>query len=198
MDAAVGTDERWQRVGVGAAQLLDLPVTQQRLDDGVVLRHLLQRVGVGRRTGLRLPDRREPEVLEQDLAQLRRGVDVELLPRMRVDLGFEPAALVVQLLAQVMEEVEVDADARLLHAREHAHERTLDPLVEVDQLARTQCFLECGRERQQQRSATLRLVDARVAVEVERALHPVGRGELDREVAERKVFERVLPLAGIE
>ena len=87
VDAAVGADERRQRVGVGAAQLLDLAVLQQRLDDRVLLGHLLERVGVGRRAGLRLLHRREPELLEQDAPQLRRGVDVERLARVRVDLA---------------------------------------------------------------------------------------------------------------
>ena len=49
VDAAVGADERRQRVGVGAAQLLDLAVPEQRLDDRVLLGQLLQRVGVGGR-----------------------------------------------------------------------------------------------------------------------------------------------------
>jgi hypothetical protein len=42
VDPAVGPDEGRQRVGVGAPQLLDLAVAQQRLDDGVLLGQLLQ------------------------------------------------------------------------------------------------------------------------------------------------------------
>ena len=131
-------------------------------------------------------------------AQLRRGVDVELLARVRVDLGLEPPALVVELLAELVEELEVDADAGVFHAREHAHERALDALVEIDELARSQRLFERVDEREQQRGAALRLLDADVAVEIERALDAVGRRELDREVAAREIFERVLPLARIE
>ena len=54
VDAAVGTDQRRQRVGVGAAQLLDLPVAEEVFDDRVLVGELLERVGVGRRPGLRL------------------------------------------------------------------------------------------------------------------------------------------------
>jgi cobalamin biosynthesis Mg chelatase CobN len=47
VDAAVGSDEWWERVRIGRTQLLDLAVAEQHVDDRVVLRHLLQRVGVG-------------------------------------------------------------------------------------------------------------------------------------------------------
>ena len=130
--------------------------------------------------GLGLLHRREAELLEQDVAELRRGVDVELLAGLRVDLGFEPAALVVELLAELVEEGEVDADAGVFHAGEHAHERQLDALVELDELARLERFLERVDEPQEQGGAALRVLDAHVAVEIERALFAIGRGELDR------------------
>ena len=51
---------------------------------------LLERGGVGREAGLRLLLRREAELVEQDLAQLRRRVDVELVAGVVLDLGVEP------------------------------------------------------------------------------------------------------------
>ncbi len=127
--------ERRQRVGVGVPQLLDLAVAQQRLDDRVLLRQLLQRVGVGGRARLRLLDRRQPELLEQDAPELRRGVDVELLTGVSVDLGFEPPAVVAELLAELLEESDVDPHAGVFHLREDGDERTLDALVQLDELA---------------------------------------------------------------
>ena len=102
-------------------------------------------------------------------------------------------------LPSSLRNVEVDANARVFHAREHAHERALDPLVELDQLARARATPRAlRRARSSERGAALRVFDAGVAVEVERALDPIGRRELDREVAPGEILERVLPLARIE
>jgi hypothetical protein len=158
----------------------------------VLLGELLQRVGVGRRAGLRLLHRDEAELLEQDAAQLRRGVHVELLARVRVDLGLEPPALVVELLAELLQELEVDADARVFHLREHAHERALDALVEIDELARLERLGErVGEAEQDARAAPVS--SDRVAVEIEGALDLVGRGELERQVAQREVSSGTSP-----
>ena len=139
-----------------------------------------------------------PELLEEDRSQLRRGVHVELLARVRVDLGLEATTLVVELLAELLEELEIDADAGVFHAREHAHEGQLDALVELDQLAGAQRFIETVDEAEQQRGAALRFLDAGITVEIEGALDTVGRRELDRQVAAREIFQRVLPLTRIE
>ena len=108
VDAAVGGDQGRERVGVGAAELLDLAVAEQVLDDRVLVGHLLQRVGVGRRAGLRLLHRDQPELLEQDRAQLRRGVHVELLAGCRVDALHQRLALLGEVGAQGLEELAVD------------------------------------------------------------------------------------------
>ena len=110
-------DQRRQRVGVGAAELLDLAVPQQVVEDRVRLggRHLLERVGVGRRAGLRALDRRELELLEEDPPELRHRVHDERLARVRVDLALEVVALVLEVGAQLLEELAVDADAGVLH-----------------------------------------------------------------------------------
>ena len=198
MDAAVGSHQGRQRVGVCAAEFFDLAIAQEDRDDLVIVGHLLQRVGVGRGTGLRLLDRREPEVFEQDLAQLRGRVDVELLAGHRVDLGLEPAALVAQFLAEVVEELDVDANAGFLHARQHRNERAFDALVEIDQFAGLQRLGEDVGQPFQHRDAAPGFLGARFAVEVERARFLIGRGQLEREMAQRKVFEEVLPFARVE
>ncbi len=75
----VGRDQRRECIGVRAAQLLDLAVAQQVVDDRVVVPHLLERVGIGGRARLRLLHRDETELLEEHDSQLRRRVHVELL-----------------------------------------------------------------------------------------------------------------------
>ena len=67
-----GADLGQQRLAVGRAQLLDLAVAQQVLDDRVLADQLLERGGVGGEPGLRLLLRGEAELVEQDRAQLRR------------------------------------------------------------------------------------------------------------------------------
>ena len=167
VDATVGPDQRRQRVGVGAAQLLDFAVAQEIFDDRVVVGHLLERVGVGRRAGLRLLHRDQPELLEQDGAQLRGGVHVELLPRVRVDPLYERLTLLSEIGAERLEELAIDPDADRLHARQHPHQRPLEPFVEVGELARRDRLLERVGQLQDDHGPTAGLFDLEVAVEVE-------------------------------
>ena len=105
---------------------------------------------------------------------MRRRVDVELLARLRVDLGLGLAALVAELLAELVQERDVDADARVFHLREHGDERQLERAVQVLELTGAQRFAERVGELQQDRGAPAGLGDAGVAVEIERALDLVG------------------------
>ena len=198
VDTTVGTDQRRERVGVGAAQLLHLAIAQQVFDDRVLVGHLLERVGVGGRAGLRLLHRDEAELLEENRAELRRGVDVELLPRVRVDPMDEHLALLREVGRQGVEELAVDADAGRLHLRQHPHERELEALVEIGELASLDGRRERARETQHHRGPATGLLGLDVAVEIERAGLGVRRTHLERQVAERKIVEHVLPGGGIE
>ena len=99
VDPTVGRHLGQQPLAVGAAQLLQLAVLQQRLDElGPLLLQLLQRPGVGRGAGLRLLHRRQAAAggrrVEQDLAQLHRRVDVEVVaPGQDPQLDAEPLHL---------------------------------------------------------------------------------------------------------
>ena len=95
-------------------------------------RQLLQRLGVGRVAGLGLLLGREAELVEEDLPQLRGGVDEELGPRQLLDLLLEPARLHGQLAGQAAQPVDVDADAGVLHPGQHLYQRPLDLVVERD------------------------------------------------------------------
>ena len=87
--AGVGIDERRQRVDVGALQLLQAAPLEDQLRQLVRQRQLLEHLERGRlRLGLgRPPDRlgAHAEPVEEDLRQLLRRVDVELLAGELVD-----------------------------------------------------------------------------------------------------------------
>src|SRR5262249_21281782 len=108
---------------------------------------------------------------------------------MGVDLRLEPAALVVQLFAEVFEEADVDADTGLFHLRQYRDERLLDLFVEVAELARSDRFCELIGEAFEDGNAAAGFLRAGVAVEVERAGFLIGRDEFEREIAKREVFE---------
>jgi hypothetical protein len=142
----------------------------------VLLDHLLQGVGIGRRARLRLLHRRQSELVEEDLPELRRRVHVELAAGVGMDATDELLAALRQLDAQLFEELAVDPDAVVLHSRQHADERPLNPLVEVGELARLERLGERAREAPHGEGAPARLVDAGlpVQIEVERPLLGVG------------------------
>ena len=142
----------------------------------MLLDHLLERVGVGRRAGLRLLHRRQAELLEEHLPQLGRGVHVELHPGVGLNLPHEVLAALRELGAQALEELAIDLDAGVFHPRQHTYKRPLDALVEVGELARLQRLGERAGEAAHGQRAPSGLVDAGLAieVEVERALLGVG------------------------
>ena len=77
-----GPDELRQRLEVGRVELVELAPRQQRVDDRMLLAELLQDARVGRELPFgRLLARLQPELPVQDLAKLRRRVQVELLAR---------------------------------------------------------------------------------------------------------------------
>ena len=190
-----------QAVAVGGAQLLHLAVGEQVLDDRVLAGQLLEAGGVGGEPGLRLLLRGEAELVEEHLAQLERGVHVELVPgrlddrgAVALDVGDQPVAEALQLVA-------VDGDAGVLHAGEHADERHLDVVVE-----RAQALgVERGEQRRDQ------AVDGEGppgggggrrrgrAVEVELALgRRVAVGDPGAGVADHQLLEQVAALGRVE
>ena len=123
VDPTVGRDGGEERLAIGRAELLDLAVAKELLDDLVLVTDLLEALGVGRKAGLRLLARLQAELVEQDLAQLRRGVDDEGVTGELVDTLLPPSDLGGQLVEDRSQVVEVDADADDLHLREHPDER---------------------------------------------------------------------------
>ena len=126
-----------QALAVRAAQLLRLPVLQQRSDElGPLVAQLLQRRRVGRRARLGLLDRGQPAPGRrrgvQQLAQLDRRVDVEVVaPDHLAQLGVEALHIGRQPFVELAEVGDVDGDAGVLHPGQHAHERVLDRRVQI-------------------------------------------------------------------
>ena len=81
VDATVGRHLGQQGLAVGGAQLLDLAVAQEVLDDRVLAEQLLQRGRVGGLPVLIFFCGVEAELLVEDLAQLLGRADVERLGR---------------------------------------------------------------------------------------------------------------------
>src|SRR5690606_25452580 len=94
-------DQRRERIDVGTLQLIELPVLQQQDRETVPLCcQLLEDTRIGRGSGLRPLDDREPELLEEDLAKLRGRADIELSASLLVDILSDQCQLPLEALAQ--------------------------------------------------------------------------------------------------
>ncbi len=91
-----------------------------------------------------------------------------------MDLRLGGASLLGELLAEFAEERDVDAHTDLLHRHQHRHERELEALVEIDELACHQCRLERVGELQHCGGVATGLLGHLVATEVETTLFGVG------------------------
>ena len=86
--------EPGQRVEIGVLELRQLPVLHEQGRQGMpFVGQFLQHRRVGGWPGGGLLLHRKPELIEEDVPQLRVGVDVELLPRHLVDLQLHHATL---------------------------------------------------------------------------------------------------------
>ena len=91
VQAPVGPDQRRQRLDVGRAELGVDPPLEDRLDRRVDAAQLLEHGRVRRVAGLRPAALGQPQLDEQDVAQLLGRADRELVADGRVDLALEAA-----------------------------------------------------------------------------------------------------------
>jgi hypothetical protein len=134
----------------------------------------LQRLDVGR-VALRLAcalEHRVAELLEEDLAELARRAEVELLAGDLPALLLELLQIALELARHLLQERHVEEDARLLHRHQHADERCLDLAVDALQRAAVELLVQprcerseevqpLARQRQQPRVAERRLLPLR-------------------------------------
>jgi hypothetical protein len=129
--AAERIDELRQRVHVRRLQLRKLAVLEDLGHDLVLVAQRLESVRVRRVAGLGSLAHRQPQVLEQDLRQLLRRVEVELLPGQLFDARLDRRELPAELVLHLLEVRHIDGDALGLHVGEDARERQLDLVKEV-------------------------------------------------------------------
>ena len=131
VDAPVGRDLGEQPLAVGRAELLDLAVAQQRLDDRVRVAQLLEGRGVGRVAGLRLALRGELELVVEDVRSWVDELTLNSSPASAWIVASSVAASRGQLGVDPAQALDVDADPGDLHPGEHPDEWALDLLVEA-------------------------------------------------------------------
>ena len=127
-----------QRVRVGRAQLRELAPFEHRVDEpSRIARQVLVLAEVVEEPSARLPlaalralAARQLQPLEQDLAELARRAQVELVADEAVDLLLEPRDALRECRGQAREDGAVDPDAGPLHLGDHGHERALERLVD--------------------------------------------------------------------
>ena len=128
VEPAVRPDQRRQRLDVRRPQLGVDPPVEHGLDDRVDAAQLLEHRGVGRVAGLGLAALRQAQLDEQDVAQLLRRADRELVADGGVDLALEPLDLGGELALQRRKRLLVEGDPGRLHAGEDRDQRELDLL----------------------------------------------------------------------
>ncbi len=136
------SDLRGKAVAVGAPELVDLAVSQQQVDHRVLTAQPLEGRSVGRVPGLGLAALRETELLVQHGLELLGGVDLEVVANRRSDRVLERRRLCAQVLRDPTQHVGVDADAPVLHARQHPEQGQLHLPVQGAELG----ILELGRQ----------------------------------------------------
>ncbi len=82
--------------------------------------------------GLGLGAALKAELAEQNVADLLRRADIDRLAGKLVDLGFEAGGFLREFAGQPRQHLAVDRNAAPLHIGEHAQQRPLQRLVDVE------------------------------------------------------------------
>src|SRR5206468_6076125 len=100
-------------------------------DELVLAADRAEHTAVGRVAGLALAAGREAELLEQDVRDLLRRAEHELLARELVRLRLELLDAVRESRRDLAHPVGVDLDAGALHRSQHRRQRKLDLAIEA-------------------------------------------------------------------
>ncbi len=143
VEPPVRCDEARQRLDVRRAELGVRPPLEEAVDHRVGRPELLEDRRIGRVAGLRPLALRQVELEEQDLLELLRAAEVELVADARVDLALEPVDLGPELDVERGQRLAIEGDADGLHPGQDRDQRQLDLAEQaVEPLA-----LEGGGER---------------------------------------------------
>ena len=125
VNPSVGTDVIGKPVGVGGLQLRHLPVIQDLLHKGIVNRQLLENAGRCGISCLGLLSAGHVHLIEKDLAQLLRGINIEGLSGFTVDFLLQLIHPDRQLLPVFTKALPLYGDALLFHMEQGIHHRHL-------------------------------------------------------------------------
>ena len=92
---------------------------------------LFKNVGIRAPAGLGLFAGRQHQLLEQHLAELLWRIDVELVPRQLPYLILKLGDARIQALAEIVQRLAVNEEARALHARQNRAERQLGGIIKL-------------------------------------------------------------------
>ena len=126
--AVVGVHEGRQGIDIRSLKFRQAPVLEHEFREGVPAGQFLQDRGVGRRPLALggLLERLQALFVEQDLGQLLRRVDRELVAGLLGDCLLQGRHPALQVRRDRLQHPEVDRDAGVLHVRQDGHERHLD------------------------------------------------------------------------
>ena len=132
-----------QRVGIGGFQLGELAPFQDFRRQVVLRGQRLQHLGTGGvGAGLALLAALQPQLVEQDLAELLGRADVELATGQLVDVQLILAHAAREILRQIGQHLAVHLDAGALHLADDRHQRAFHRLVQRQHLRFAQARLQ--------------------------------------------------------
>ena len=126
MRPVLGVDQVGQRVEVGVLELGQLAPGLDLLDDRVLVADLGEDAGVGREAGFAAALAGQLELLEEDLADLLRRADRELLLGQLEDLLLQRLDPLAEAGADLGQALGVELQPLALHRRQHVDQRQLD------------------------------------------------------------------------
>ena len=140
----LGMDIAGQGVRIGRFQLRHLPPVDDLARQLVTLGgQILQHLRRGRPlAGLGLRAAGQTHAPEQDVTQLLRRTDREGAAGELVDLVLEPRGGLCEIARQPAQDLPVDRNAALFHARQNLDQRPFEPFVDRDQPLRDQSRLQ--------------------------------------------------------
>jgi hypothetical protein len=121
----VRVEQQRQRLDICAAQLRVDPPLEDLVDGGVRRTQVLQHRRVGGEARLRAPPARQVELIEEDLLELLRAADGELVTDRFVDLLFQPGDLLTENSRELTECLAINGHADRLHGGQDRDERQL-------------------------------------------------------------------------
>ena len=190
VQAAVGPEQPGQRVQIRLGQLGQLAPALDLRDHRVLLANGLKHASVGRIAGLSSALPRQAQLAEQDLLQLLRGADHELLTGQLEDLPFERVGLGLDPVRDLLDALRIELGPRLLHGAQDPDQRQLDLVQEVRQPPGSDLLpLPAGERLQEQRVGGGGILDVRrqsaLLAQLAERIGPAGR------------FEQVRPDLGV-